>query len=742
MKENINHRRTWLRMAGITITDLLRTHLWSGISSEALPPIDVANDFFGINIATSDDLACDDYVITSLKELGINHVRMNFSYESFGGNAERLLERVLAEGFQVLLNVIPTIDGAASLANDDNAAQNWHAFLDKVFARYRQQVLAFEIGNTTNRQRWSGFSPITYLRAWQIASPLAERYEVTLAGPNVSDFEPVYNMAYLAEMKRLHQVPAIHTDNLFVERVIEPEAYDHRVFGKWATKLLKLNLTKKARVIDSIGKRLGILQTFCTYNCWTVKRLGRRNIDPEQKQADYLTRYLVIASASGALDKVYWGALICKRDGLIDCGSDDYPDYENVTYYRQARGEVQNFRKRPSFYALKCVVEQLSNTRCIQALSADNGINHFIFTDEKQETHVIWCKDGYALPVTSIYAEKLENVTILDLVGNGIAELPSYITEQPIFIKFPKLQTTIRPSAEKIRSLTDLNKQNIAVSVSLPQQFEQFSNADWTGAMMFDRSLSVDMVANQVLPEQIEQIAPDRVLRDTRNKVWNVKTELGMLTVKLNRAKGLKKLSYRFLESKGKRHWNNAVNMLSRGISTPLPVAYFERHQNSGTEHNYYITHFLEGAFSARDVFTSINNGEPDYQGISHDRLLQVIAEFTCDMHSSGVLHRDLSSGNLLLVQEGESIKPYLIDIGRARVRNHIKKRQRLIDVMRICYKLPWAGREQLMAYYNARLGMELPRWRLAVKYYVFKQQSKRFVKGNIKRLWKSFFKK
>jgi len=740
MKENINPRQTWVRMITEIITGLVRSRLWLGTASDASPPIEVSHDFFGINIASSDDLACDDYVMKSLKELGLKHVRMNFSYESFDGNGERLLERVLAEGYDVLLNIFPPLEEAARLVDNENAAQNWQDFIEEVFARYHEKVLAFEIGNTPNRGRWSGFSPISYLRAWQIASPLADQYDIKLAGPNVSDFEPVYNMALLKEMKRLHRVPAIHTDNLFVERVIEPEAYDHRVFGHRATKLLKLNLTKKARIIATIGKRLGTLSTYCTYNCWTVKRLARRTTHPEQKQADYLTRYLVIAAASGALDKVYWGALICNRDGLIDCGSDTYPEYENVTYYRQVRGDVKDFRNRPSFFAFKQTIKQLSDTRCVQAVSADNGVHHFVFEGHEHEIHITWCKDGYALPISAIYAEQMSDITVFDLFGNQLSEMPRYITERPLFVQLPTIQTAARPTVDGLKLLPSLRKQNIAYSAFSPQQFEQFSNADWRGAMMFEPGRSFDEVTQQILPERLELATPEKVFRDSRNKVWNVKSDIGMLTVKLNRATGLKKLTYRFLESKGKRHWNNAVNMLRLGISTPQPVAYFERHNNSGIEQSYYVTEFLEGAFSARDVFTSINNGETDFKGISHDLLLKVIAEFTCEMHNRGVLHRDLSSGNLLLVQEEEGIKPYLIDIGRARVKNHINRRKRLIDVMRICYKLPWSGREQMMAYYIDYLGRELPRWRFAVKLYVFKQQSKRFIKGNIKKAWKNIF--
>jgi tRNA A-37 threonylcarbamoyl transferase component Bud32 len=740
MKNNINSKQTWLRMFVEIATGLIGARFWSGVSSEVSTPVEVKNEFFGINIATSDDPACDDYVVKSLQDLGVKQLRLNFSYESFDGRGERLLERVLAESFDVLLNIFPPIEGAASLATNEVAAQNWQDFVEKVFATYHDKVLAFEIGNTSNRQRWSGFSPISYLKAWQVASPIAEQYDIELAGPNVSDFEPVYNMAYLSEMKRLHKIPAIHTNNLFVERVIEPENYDHRVFGKYATKILKLNLIKKARIIDAIGKRLGVLKTFCTYNCWTVKRLHRKSIDPEQKQADYLTRYLVIAAASGALDKVYWGALICNRDGMIDCGSDSYPDYENVSYYRKVRGDVKDFRNRPAFDAYKKVIQQLSATRCVQGVTADNGINHFIFEGQQGETHITWCKDGYVTPLSALYSDELNDVVVFDVLGKKLAEIPRYITEQPIFIQFPTQQTNNRISVTEIKSLADLHKENVAVAVALPQQFELYKNADWKGAVMFDKTLKFDSVVEQISPDQLEQLPSEKVLRDSRNKVWNVQTELGMLTVKLNRAKGLKKLSYRFLESKGKRHWNNAVNMLRRGVSTPLPVAFFERHENTGTAHNYYVTQFLENAFSARDVFTSINNGEANFNGMSHDDLLKVIAEFTCDMHNSGVLHRDLSSGNLLLVVEGDDIKPYLIDIGRARVRNHIKRRQRLIDVMRICYKLPWPGREQLMAYYIEHLGRELPRWRLAVHYYVFKQKSKRFIKGNIKKAWKKLF--
>ena len=155
------------------------------------------------------------------------------------------------------------------LATEKSAQCQWRKFLQTTISQYTGKVSVFEIGNTPNRGKWSGFDGVGYLQAWSIATEVAETLSghptITFAGPNISDFEPLYNYAYLKAMKRVHSVPSIHTDNLFVERVIQPEAYDHRVAGHWATTLMKLNLVKKARIIAEIGHRLGCEKTFCSY---------------------------------------------------------------------------------------------------------------------------------------------------------------------------------------------------------------------------------------------------------------------------------------------------------------------------------------------------------------------------------------------------------------------------------------------------------------------------------------------
>ncbi|MFK8066968.1 MAG: lipopolysaccharide kinase InaA family protein [Gammaproteobacteria bacterium] len=741
LKENISAPQSWLRAILAISTEIIRSRLWFGLSQEALSTLKVNKDFFAINITSSEDPASDDYVIEALNDLNLKHVRLAFSYESFGSHAQRLLDRVIAEDFRVMLNILPPLNEAKNLDSSVENQQRWKEFVNKVFENYHDKIDIFEIGNTTNRKKWSGFNLITYLTAWDIARPVADQYKLTIAGPNVSDFEPLYNIAYLDAMRRTHNPPKIHTDNLFVERVIEPEAFDHRVSGKYTSRFLKLNLVKKARILDQIGKKFGSTNTFCTYTGWTVRRLSRRNKLPEQKQAEYLTRYLILALASGALVRTYWGPLICGRDGLIDCGSDNnsYPEIDNVAYYKALRGSVENFRRRPAFFAFQNIISSLGNAELVQGFSGENGISHFIFiTEDKKEVHVCWCRDNFATPFTDLYPDELQNVEYSHLGITPLNSKPHNIIETPLFIYFSS-EKTIRPDLEQLKEIPSLMIKNIVAGVANKKTFHHFENNDWQGALMVDNKHTFDQACAEFIPEALEQAEELKILRDSRNRIWNIPSSLGTLSVKLNRTTGFKRYSYRFQCSKAKRHWNNGTHMLLRGINTPQPIAFFERKEECGVRDSYYVTEFLENAFSSREIFTCINNGEDEYRKINSALLLKEVATFVCKMHNKGILHRDLSSGNILLTCNDENdpkkVTLFLIDIGRARILTTLSKRQRLIDLMRINYKLTWPGREEFMNYYHQALGKELKYWRYAVRFYEWKQKSKRAMKRGIKKL-------
>lgn len=732
-------RRYCLPLAlGDIITSLLSPFTWGYLSHKSQAPLRIPEDFFGINIASSEDERCDDYVLDRLRELGINNVRMGFSYCSFDGSATRFLDKLLDEKFAVSLVVLPPLDMARKMLTDKGVQEQWRAFVAEVFSRYAQRVEVFEIGSTPNRKKWSGFGPRSYLQAWVIACEAAKDHAVILAGPNIQDFEPFYNAAILSAMRRISRAPDIHTNNLFVERVIEPEAYDHRVLGRWATNLLKLNLVKKARILQSLGKKAGCQKTFSTCKFWSTKRLRRWSLYPQDKKVDYLARYLLLAATSGSLGRVYWGPMICGRDGLIDDLAEDYPTIDHSSFYKRVRGDVDNFTVTPAFFALGYVAQRLRNAYCDRVVSDANGISHFAFTGADNEVfHVCWCRDGQAYRLDEFYGAEQLAVAVFTQACGKIVDSPVTINERPLFIDFPRLT---RQQFPEQRPMMKKSKADI-VYVALPEvQALPWENRHWRGAFTTTDELPSPTLGDRLAPDELVQKAELAVLRDRRNRLWNIAHPLDekrQLTVKFNRPRGRKRLFYLCKPSKGLRHWNTASRMLQKGISTPLPVAFYERHHNSGVRDSYYICQYIPGAFSSRQVCNAFRQGQKEYRGLDKQQWFDLLTGFICNMHNAGILHRDLSVGNLMLTQDDDGkITPYLIDIGRAKVvKTTLGGRQRILDLMRICYKLDWPDRELLIQCYCKNWGRSLPAyWRLAVKYYDIKQGSKKYLKGKLKK--------
>lgn len=709
---------------------------WLRLSHVVVPGTKVPNDFFGINVATNQDPKCDDYIVECLQELQLTQVRMSYSYDSVDAPAERLLQRLLEEGYSVLLDLLPSASDARRMHRDTSVQARWGAFVEQTLERYGTQVEAVEIGNTPNRGRWSGHDAPGYLATWRIAAAVAENTQTRLAGPNISDFEPIYNVGFLRAMQLEHSVPSIQTDNLFVERVVQPEAYDHRVAGRFATGTLQLNLVKKARILVDIARTHGIETTWCTYTCWTRKRLSRWHVEPEQKNADYLVRYLIIAAASGVLNRVYWGPLICQRDGLIACGDHNYPKIDNVSYYQEVRGQVENFERSPAFSALGFCTRMLRNATCTFAYSEVGGLNHYSFEDAKGSVwHAVWCMDQGQFSLHELYEpELLTNATIQGPDGQELEATMLSISERPLILSWSGDRVAPRSKAQ-LNAIRSSAVPDTAHWVRPQWDTQTLQTSAWRGVYLQPKVQSEDTPTAAQIPTLLASLPETKVLRDKRNRLWNIEAPWwseGEQTVKLNRAKGLKKLSYRLLPSKGKRHWNNATKLLRLGISTPQPLGFFEQPSNNALD-SYYICQYINNAYSCRNLFTAFAEGATEYRGIDKNSWLVQIAAFIANMHRFGVIHRDLSSGNLMMTSENEEVHFFLIDIGRAKIdkKQAAAQRMRFKDLNRICYKLNWRDRETLINAYAERSGTRLPGWwRLSLSSYDWKQNSKKFLKG------------
>ena len=118
MNKNIQSLYFWSYAAKDVLANLFNIPLWRNTDHNLEQPVDIAEDFIGINIATSEDPECDDYLLARLQDLGIRYVRMDFSYCSIDSHAERLLQRLIDENYSVMLDLFPPLPEAEMMLRD------------------------------------------------------------------------------------------------------------------------------------------------------------------------------------------------------------------------------------------------------------------------------------------------------------------------------------------------------------------------------------------------------------------------------------------------------------------------------------------------------------------------------------------------------------------------------------------------------------------------------------------------
>ena len=567
--------------------------------------------------------------------------------------------------------------------------------------------------------------------------PHGER--IRLAGPNISDFEPLHNIAVLDRLRREQQLPDIHTNNLFSERVTEPERYDHRIFGTRLALKLKVNLVKKARLLHKVTTDFGVKSFMSPAAFWTLPRILRRLVAGEQKQADYLTRYFTLLAASGTMQQAFWGPFLCSREGLVDDGSETYPKLERITHYQSVLGQRQDFRERPAFYAMQQFIRLIPGSFYQGALASTEDLEVHAFRRQDALVHVAWTINGKAMALSQLYdPASLSKAECFSRDGELLTEIPEFAGESPIYLRWP---------AGTLVSFNDPHGKHMAAwHRYLPgKQLYQFHQDGWQGLLLADDAASADRLRQQLHPAQLPAPDADNTLRKARNVIWRVDSLLDrpFIAKKPLKMHPHKRLLDRFRPSKAKRSWIAAAELMRRGIPTAQPIAFFEKTADRSMLANLYLCEQVDHDFSARDLVTAFHDGASEFQGISAAQAYPQLAVFINEMHARGVFFRDLAGGNILIKKQADgSLAFTLIDINRARFFNrNTTLGERLSDLARICHKLHWAGREQLLAEYlalNAKFGKTF-NWRMKLPFYLydFKVNFKRkYGRKAIRRWW------
>ena len=733
MKDFLQNLFVFFRSAPAVIKFAVFGHWWTDEAGNPAGEHQISPDFFGVCVASSEDPACDDYIIEKLTDLGLARVRVDFTYHNRGQYEERFLRHLIANKFKVCLHLVQPFSEARQIQTSDQAREDWRVFVAETLTAYGRDIKLVEIGSTSNRRKWSGYSLPGFLTAWKIAHEVASATKsCPLAGPNVTDFEPFYNIALLNEMKRNGILPAAHTDNLFVERAVEPEAYDPKIAGKKLANTFRFNLVRKARTLNEIALAFDVRKTICSHVSWSLRRIYRLLENTVEKQADYLARYCCLAAASGAFEQVYWGPLIGQREGIIDDGTSEFPEIPHVTFYGQAHGEVKNYRIRPAYFALQTINRFIAGAKYIRRIPAEFGLEIHEFLSENGLLHVCWCMNGRCALMKDCYRkERLETAKCFSRDGVALDRLPPMITEKPFYLKwsgekraFSDIDNMLA-ERDKLQVLKNIHYANIDGI-----QYNFVTHNDLCGVARTDMSEKITDLFSELISGGH---AGFDVLRDARNRVWRgtLPGKKDKIIIKLFSPPGPAR---RFLQrkkgDKALRSWNGAHELLRRGIFTPVPIAFFHNSDDPLGAESWYICDDFDGGFSVRNVFTAFSQGAERFEGVKSGEIYNQIAVFLRKMHDRGVYFRDLSAGNLLLrFRNDKKIKFALIDTARAQFYDkRIGLRQRFCDLIRICHPLYWNGRKNFIAKYMAlsghryRVWMNIPFYYYDLKHWIKKR--------------------
>lgn len=117
--------------------------------------------------------------------------------------------------------------------------------------------------------------------------------------------------------------------------------------------------------------------------------------------------------------------------------------------------------------------------------------------------------------------------------------------------------------------------------------------------------------------------------------------------------------AYKFLrKSKARRSFENGNYLLSKGIGTPRPLAYFEYFSTLGLQKSFYVSEHLECDLTFRELITN-----PDYP--EHEKILIAATDFTFKLHENNILFKDHSPGNTLIKKSEKGFDFYLVDLNR-----------------------------------------------------------------------------
>jgi hypothetical protein len=196
----------------------------------------------------------------------------------------------------------------------------------------------------------------------------------------------------------------------------------------------------------------------------------------------------------------------------------------------------------------------------------------------------------------------------------------------------------------------------------------------------YDDPLFIEAISR---PEEIWSRPDARLLHEGRNRIRAVRISLSSglirnIVVKEFSSRGLVRLKSLLQASKAARAWQGALALKERELGTAPPAAYLENRRRGLVERSFFLAAKIDGAEEVRGLFQSLHGAELS-------RLLAELAAFLSRCHDCGILHRDLSDGNILVRKDDPGRASfYLLDTNRIRIRKRLGAFRRSKNLIRL----------------------------------------------------------
>lgn len=162
----------------------------------------------------------------------------------------------------------------------------------------------------------------------------------------------------------------------------------------------------------------------------------------------------------------------------------------------------------------------------------------------------------------------------------------------------------------------------------------------------------------RTLPDSFEK--EGSVLYKSRNELRVFEWKDQLLNVKRYRKPiFVNRVIYTFFrKSKARRAYEYALVLQKKGFGTPEPMAYIELNSFGLLDDSYFVSKHITDFRMMREFADG-----SDISG--REDIIEAFGEFAARLHEAGILHLDLSIGNILFRKGSDGIQFWLVDLNR-----------------------------------------------------------------------------